>query len=82
MKKLKYSIGENLIEIDISFFHMNYCFLSFWQIKKDNFPKKKRYKRVRSCSADYFFFTKVKEIRFRNMKFFLYVIALPNEPKF
>ena len=64
------------------FFHMNYCFFFFWQIKKENFPQKKGRKRVRTCSADYFFFTKVKEIRFRNMKFFLYIIALANEPKF
>ena len=63
------------------FFHMNYCF-SFWQIKKENFTPKKGYRRVRTCSADYFFFTKVKEIRFQNMKFFLYIIALANETKF
>ena len=28
------------------------------------------------------FFTIVKEIRFHNMKFFLYIVALANEPKF
>ena len=60
---------------------MNYCFLSFWQIKKENFPKKrvtKGYVRAVLITS----LQKVKEIRFRNMKFFLYIIALANEPKF
>ena len=30
---------------------------------------------VRTRRADYFFLTKVKEIRFQNMKFFLYIIC-------